>query len=117
MLLRFTFIDKVVGEQNFDAITPVDYSDVEAPTVLNVPVHFHDQIEIIECHASGTYYLDDKVYNYNPGDIIFCQAQKMHGWVGSTRGKYEGLIIDLKRLDPNNFDAHDSELRAFYENL
>ena len=114
--LQYTFCEKMNREHYYDCLIPISRTEDKPDELLSVPMHWHPELEVIVCEAAGEFRVEDRTYQYKPGDILFALPNSFHGYVGKQAGSYYGALIDLEKVDPKSFDQSDSELRQLFNN-
>lgn len=114
--LQYTFCEKMNRDHYYDCLISVPRTEDAADKLLTVPMHWHTELEVIVCEAAGEFRIDDRTYQYKPGDILFVLPNRFHGYTGKQAGSYYGVLIDLEKVDPKTFDQSDNELRQLANN-
>lgn len=82
---------------------------------LNFDYHHHDFNKIIIPIAGNVkYFIEGKIYNLNPWDILFVNNNNIHKPIVDSTQTYERLVIWVKpKFDDNNFKSKNALLECF----
>ena len=69
---------------------------IKDTTVL--PLHWHDDFEIIKCDCSGKAFINGLPFYYNVGDIFIFNPGDLHCILSSTFGKTQAILFNYKWL-------------------
>ncbi len=71
-----------------------------------VPLHWHNEMEILYTEAHGILYINDREYPVVPGDILFINPGLLHRTFRRSEGNMYHIVFDLRLL--MNSAGHDS---------
>ena len=84
------------------------------PGVSPIPLHWHNELEFVLCHAEGTAEIDGIPYTYHDNDIIFVNSGQLHYFLASSAGFTQSHVLDAHFLD---FKINDFCQAAILDNL
>ncbi len=65
------------------------------PNQVNVPIHWHSEMEILYTEAYGNVYINNMEYFVVPGDLLFINPGSLHHTRRSTDGEMYHIVFDL----------------------
>lgn len=83
----------------------------------NVPLHWHEEIEILFSKADGILMLDGKTINYLKGDILFINSQQLHSTYHTSAGWAYHILIHPELLCIRNILNDKNKSFRFTEKI
>ena len=68
------------------------------PDHVNVPIHWHSEMEILYTEAYGKVYINNMEYSVEPGDMLFINPGTLHHTHRSTDGEMYHVVFDLNLI-------------------
>lgn len=84
---------------------------------LNVPLHWHEEIEILLTKADGILILDGKKINYCKDDILFINSRQLHSTYHTSAGWAYHILVHPELFCTGNILNDKNKIFHFPEKL
>ncbi len=75
-----------------------------------VPLHWHNEMEILYTQSEGIIYINDRQYNVSAGDIVFVNPGLLHHSYRISEGSMYHIVFDLKLLSNPEIESEVNTL-------